>query len=225
VVVHDFMHQALDRGVGAAPWWKRPFLQFEAARTRRWETEIVKKPSDLLTSNDKDRDIAQNITGRRDVVTRYSEIDPLYAGIKRDPAKLRKGVIFFWGLMSRPENEDAMVWFASEILPKIRRHRPHARLVIAGAEPSKAVLALKGEPIDVLGFVKDPVPIFESVEMAVAPLRLGSGLKIKVVEFLAAGIPTVATNVGAEGVKPSPFLVVANEPEAFAQACLKFLSE
>lgn len=61
--------------------------------------------------------------------------------------------------------------------------------------------------------------------LAVAPLRQGGGIKIKVIEYLAAGIPTVASPVGAEGVRPSPLLRVCADSAEFVSACLDILAQ
>jgi glycosyltransferase involved in cell wall biosynthesis len=220
LVVHDLFHQALERRSAAARGWKRSLLQIEAGRTRAWEARILKRPDRLVCINDKDRDLIATFAGRRDVEVRYPVVDERYRTVRRSSDRIRPGMVLFWGLMSRAENEDAALWFVREVLPQIRRDRPGVRFCIAGASPSESVRSLAGPNVEVLGFVQDPVALFESAEVAVAPLRLGSGIKIKVVEFLAAGLPTVATSVGAEGVRPSELLMVADSAEHFARACL-----
>ena len=65
----------------------------------------------------------------------------------------------------------------------------------------------------VTGFVDDPSDLFATLDIAVAPLRLGSGVKIKVFETIDAGIPTVVTQVGGEGIPSHPLLDVAAGPD------------
>ncbi len=223
LVVHDLFFQALQRRAEGCRGWRRIFWQWESRRTRRWEATVLRRPQRLLTLNDKDRELIRECSGRTDAEVRYPVADARYREVVRQRARIRPDTLLFWGLMSRSENEDAVTWFAQEVLPRVRQRRPGARFLIAGANPGPNVQALAGPGIEVLGFVEDPLPLFSEVAMAVAPLRLGSGIKIKVVEYLAAGIPTVATTAGAEGIRPSPLLTVANSAEELAAACLRVL--
>jgi glycosyltransferase involved in cell wall biosynthesis len=225
VVVHDLLHQALERRAAAAPPGIRRLLQWEAARTRRWESRVLRRATRILTLNEKDRNLIVQISGRTDVEVRYPTVDECFRQVSRDPSGIERDTILFWGHMSRMENVDAALWFAGSILPRIQRIRPAARLLIAGAAPAPEVVSLAGGNVEVLGFVEDPVRLFSRVSLGVAPLRLGSGIKIKVIEYLAARIPTVATPVGAEGVRPSPYLNVAETEEEFAACCCVWLNQ
>jgi len=225
LVVHDLFHQAHERRAAQASGPARLFWEWEAARTKRWESRVISGASEVITLTDKDRDMAQDISGRTDITVRYPDVDTVYHGIaaRRGP-KIVRGSILFWGQMSRRENEDAAIWFVREILPSIRLRRPDARLVIAGAGPGPSVMRLACEHVEVPGFVADPAGCFESAEIAVAPLRLGAGIKIKVAEYLAAGIPAVATSVGAEGIRPSSLLRVADSAADFSNACVALMA-
>jgi glycosyltransferase involved in cell wall biosynthesis len=224
LVVHDVLHQALERRSVGARGWARWMYRLEGARTRRWESKVLRRAGRVLTLTDKDRDLIRICAGRTDVEVRYPVVDECYRRVRRGPETVERDTILFWGQMSRQENVDAVRWFAEAVLPAIRRERPSVRFLIAGANPTPEVRALVGAGVEVLGFVEDPVALFGRVGMAVAPLRLGSGIKIKVIESLAAGIPTVATPVGAEGVRPEPLLTVATEPEEFARRCCERLA-
>lgn len=225
LVVHDLCHQALGRRAQGYHGWHRCFYEWEAKRTRRWEASVLQRPQRLLTLNEKDRDLIRDCSGRTDVEVRYPRVDECYRRVVRSPATIRPETILFWGLMSRAENEDAVTWFRNEVLPLIWQRRPAVKFIIAGANPGPAVRALAGPRVEVLGFVEDPLPLFSEMAMAVAPLRQGSGIKIKVVEYLAAGIPTVASPIGAEGIRPSPLLAVQTVAAEFAAACLVSLSK
>ena len=224
VVVHDVLHQALERRAEGAGGWRRRWLRWEAGRTRRWEASVLAKAGRVLTLNEKDRELIRACSGRTDVEVRYPVVDDCYRRVRRDPARVERETLLFWGQMSRQENVDAARWFVEAVLPRIRVMHPGVRLLIAGAAPAEGVRSLAGNGVEVLGFVEDPVTLFERVGVAVAPLRLGSGIKIKVIESLAAGIPTVATPVGAEGVRPDPLLSVAETAEDFARSCCERLA-
>ena len=104
----------------------------------------------------------------------------------------------FWGAMNRLENENAVTNFMKNIWPLVDKE--NTKFYIVGANPSKKILNLKSENIIVTGFVEDPNEYFEIMDLSVTPLLLGAGIKIKVLESLAAKIAVITTNVGAEGI-------------------------
>jgi len=225
LVVHDLFYQAHERKAARASALMKAFWRREARRTRLWEATMIASATEVFTLTEKDRYAAERISGRSDVVVRYPEVEEIYHRIAkvRGP-HISKGMILFWGQMSRIENEDAVIWFVREILPSIRLARPHVRLVIAGANPGPAVLKLASQCVEVTGFIPDPIPIFQAAEIAVAPLRLGAGIKIKVAEYVAAGIPTVVTSIGAEGIRPSPLLQVSDKATGIISLCVSLIA-
>jgi glycosyltransferase involved in cell wall biosynthesis len=137
-------------------------------------------------------------------------------------------VVLFVGYLSRPENIDAVEWLLTDIWPVVRRAVPQARLRIIGAGApaflSDQIAAAEGA--EWLGFVDDLNPIYADSAVAVAPLRLGAGVKFKVVEAMAAGLPVVATPVGAEGIgDESLFFAVANTAPELAAALIEGLTD
>jgi len=113
-------------------------------------------------------------------------------------------LLFVGGYLHRP-NEDAAVFLAQNILPHIRIRCPSARLILVGADPTPRVKALASDVIEVTGPVDDASlkRLYETARVVLAPLRVGAGVKGKVVEALHEGVPVVTTPVGAQGM---PFL-------------------
>ena len=101
-------------------------------------------------------------------------------------------------------NIDAALYFASKTWPLIHARRPELRLVIVGAQPAKAILALREQAITVTGTVDDVRPYYQSALMSVVPLRVGGGTRLKVLEAMAAGTPVISTTLGAEGLAVTP---------------------
>lgn len=140
----------------------------------------------------------------------------------------RPGEIVFTGTLCWGPNVDAALWMAREILPRIRERVPEARLRLVGREPAPEVRALGELPgVEVVGSVPDVWPELFRASLAVAPLRMGSGTRIKILEAAAAHLPVVSTTVGAEGLDfPSPStLRRADEPASFARACIELLQD
>lgn len=224
LVVHDLFHEAIGRRSANAKGIARMAYGWESRRTEHWEASIFKVAGSITTLTQKDSLKICRMGGRDNVTVRYPNKQPS-ANYRRSSETIRKHSILFFGQMSRDENVDGVCWFAEKILPRIRSVVPDAHFVIAGANPKAEVMRLASDCVEVTGFVDDPEVLFSAAHIAVAPLRLGAGIKIKVVEYIAAGIPTVATPIGAEGVESSPLLRIAIDEADCASACLQFLDK
>ncbi len=135
----------------------------------------------------------------------------------RDPE-----TVLFLGTLSYEANVHGLEWFVARVMPLLLLERPTLRLQIAGIEPSPSVLALSSDHVEVLGPVPDPLPILQRASCSIAPLFVGGGTRIKILESLAAGCPVVSTAVGAEGLElPAGAISLASDPEAFCAAILR----
>ena len=149
------------------------------------------------------------------VDTRYFSPDAT-AGVPVRPAHL-----VFTGSMDWLPNEDGMLYFVREILPRIRQVEPSATLSIIGRSPTPAVQRLaETAGIEVTGRVDDVRPHVAAGAIYVVPLRIGGGTRLKIFEAMAMGKAVVSTTVGAEGlpVTPGRDVIIADEPARFAEA-------
>lgn len=141
-----------------------------------------------------------------------------------DPATLPEmgtHSLVFTGKMDYRPNVDAMLWFASEILPLIRQQTPNVRLYIVGQQPHPRLDVLRSNPaVTITGRVDSVQPYLNSAAVYIAPLRMGSGTRLKLLEALASGCTIVATEIAAAGLVPEVkhHMVIADEPLAFARA-------
>jgi glycosyltransferase involved in cell wall biosynthesis len=139
----------------------------------------------------------------------------------------RHGVLFVGGFWHKP-NADGVAWFIKEIWPLVLAEAPDCRFFVVGSNPGREVFAMGKAPnVEVLGFVPDLGPLYDSARVCVAPLRFGAGVKGKVGQSMAHGLPVVATSVGAEGMQlqDGEHLLIADEPEAFAHHVLRLLQD
>ena len=111
----------------------------------------------------------------------------------------RRGIAFIAGFGHRP-NVDAACYLAREIMPLVRQHGDGLPCLLAGTAMPEVVTALAAPDIEILGAVPDLDEVFSRVRLTVAPLRYGAGIKGKVLNSLAAGIPCVMTPIAAEGL-------------------------
>ncbi|HUS16326.1 MAG TPA: glycosyltransferase family 4 protein, partial [Chloroflexia bacterium] len=137
------------------------------------------------------------------------------------------GTLLFVGNFNHPPNVDAAVWLVEAILPIVRAECPGVRLLLVGKDPPSAVRALASAGVAVTGTVPEVAPYLREATVFVAPLRQGGGMRIKVLEALASGIPVITTPVGAAGIvaQPGRDLLVAEDAAAFAAAALRALED
>lgn len=136
--------------------------------------------------------------------------------------------LIYVGNFAYPPNEDGFFFFIREILPRIRESCP-AHFFAVGLAPTPAMLkaAAADAAITVTGAVPDVRAYYALADVAVVPLRVGSGTKLKLIEALAMGLPVVSTPVGAEGFELSADapLRVADSARAFADAVVALLKD
>lgn len=143
------------------------------------------------------------------------------------PTPAEGGILFVAGF-AHPPNVDAACWLVREILPRVRQAVPGARLILAGSNPTRDVLALAGDGVEVTGSLSaDALAArYAAARVAVVPLRFGAGVKLKVVEALQQGLPLVTTPVGVQGLPGlGGILPVAEAPEAIAEALVRLLRD
>ena len=129
--------------------------------------------------------------------------------------------VVFTGAMDYWPNVDAVVWFAHEVLPRIRSAEPAARFYVVGMNPDATVRALNGE-VTVTGRVPDVRPYLQHAAVVVAPLRVARGIQNKVLEAMAMAKPVVASTACAAALsaRADTDICVASDAESFAAATL-----
>lgn len=200
---------------------KKWLYKIEGKRIGNYEKDLVQKNSHitLVSAKDKERIGLDHIH----VVPNGVDMEQF---IPADSAR-RKGQIVFSGNMNYLPNIHAVKWFVKYCFPMIRESVPNATFVIAGANPSNAVRKLhNGQTIIVTGYVDSLVDILTSSEVAIAPMRSGSGMQNKILEAMACGIPVVTTHNGLEGIfaKNNEEILVADVPELFAQSIISLMN-
>jgi len=135
--------------------------------------------------------------------------------------------LLFVGHFEHNPNVDAMLWFCRSILPLIRDRIPDGTLTIVGDSAPPEVRALAGDGVNVAGWVPDLTPYLRSNCVSIAPLRFGSGMKGKIGEAMAAGLPVVTTTFGAEGMNLQHDItaLIADSPHEFATAVVRLWTD
>ena len=133
--------------------------------------------------------------------------------------------IVFTGTMDYWPNVDAVIWFAREVLPRIRQHDACARFHVVGMKPQRAVRALQSDAVNVTGRVDDVRPYLRHARTVVAPLRVARGIQNKVLEAMAMGRPTIVTSAAAVALsaRVGVELEVADDSATFATKVLALM--
>lgn len=117
------------------------------------------------------------------------------SSVKREP---QKKDILFYGAMARKENSLSAIWFIDNVLPLIKDM--NIRFVILGSNPPENLKSKESKRVHITGFVDTIDPYFSSSMCFVAPLLLGAGIKVKIIEALSSGIPVLTNDIGIEGI-------------------------
>jgi glycosyltransferase involved in cell wall biosynthesis len=218
---HDITYQAFYRKYQSSSFYKKLFYKFEFERFKQWELQSLKKMHKIIVHNTKDADILYSEDFSKEKITVIKPyVNPIFKNLNRN--KKEDNSLIFWGAMNRIENEDAILWFLQNILPKIQQKNSDIKIYIVGNEPSEKLKKFKNDQILITGFVENPIEYFEKASLAIAPLRIGAGIKVKVLESLAAGLKVISTDVGAEGIQDEN-LIIANTEEEFSNKVLRHI--
>lgn len=146
---------------------------------------------------------------------------------KNRTARAKGSYILFVGNLAYEPNIDAALYFSNIIFPLVLQTVPNAKLYIVGSHPPPQVLSLRSNRIEVTGYVHSVIPYYEMADVVVCPLRIGGGVKVKVLEALNAGKAIVSTSIGAQGLnhKGCQAIAIADDAPHFAQGVVRLLND
>jgi sugar transferase (PEP-CTERM/EpsH1 system associated) len=203
---HNVESEILERYSKNARSAARSLYARSAARSlERYERWFVNQCDMHVVVSERDSDVlVRRYATRAPVVVVENGIPLDYFSASDGTARERFRVLFS-GAMDYHANVEAVVWFAREAWPAIRAATPRAVFTIVGRNPAPAVRVLAAQPgIEVTGTVPDVRPYYREAMVAIVPLRVGGGTRIKILEAMAAGVPVVSTGLGAEGLAAAP---------------------
>jgi glycosyltransferase involved in cell wall biosynthesis len=206
--------------------WKRALFEMEWRKLRACEADACRRAALTVTVSDDDRQRLEELGAGIRAVPIPTGVDTRYFTPRPDAEVA--GRLVFSGSMDWHPNEDAVCYFADEILPRIRADIPGASFTIVGRNPSARVRELAARPgIVVTGTLDDVRPSIAEGSVYVVPLRAGSGTRIKIFEALSMGKAVVSTSVGAEGLalESGRHFLAADTAHDFAQAVIRLLRD
>jgi glycosyltransferase involved in cell wall biosynthesis len=207
---------------------RRLFAALEWRKLRAYELGACRRADIVLTVTPQDREtfIANGIPPEK--------VFALPVGVDTErlrpiPLFLEFGKVTTLGTMSWPPNADAVRYFIESIYPRIKSELPEARFTVIGANPPPEIrsLASRDSSIEVTGYVDDIRAALDGTGAFVVPLRIGSGIRVKILDAMAMGLPIVTTSIGCEGIEliPGEHALVADNPAHFAESVIRLLRD
>ncbi|HVA62086.1 MAG TPA: glycosyltransferase [Terriglobales bacterium] len=226
---HNVEHLIFERFAELEPGWaKRWYARLEGGAVRRAEGRALGRAQLALACSETDRALLARLHPQLELAVVPNVVE-VAAEAASAPAGGPAAVVLFQGSMDWYPNRDAVEYFAHEILPLIRAEQPAVKFVVAGRNPPRALVeGLAGRTeIEFTGAVAAMEPYLQAATLAVVPLRLGSGTRIKILEACAAGRAVVSTTMGAEGLelRNGGEIALADGPTDFARQVILLLRD
>ncbi len=200
--------------------------RWEYLRSLRYELRLLPKADRVQVCSKDNADYLESflpvLKGRVD--------DGYRAGIDTSLYDFRESgrepfTLLFLGSFRHLPNQEALNWFVKNVYPKIRAAEPRAKLIIIGSDPPPRHSLPADASIELVGFVEDVREPLLRYSVFLCPILSGSGVRVKLLEAFAAGIPVVSTRLGAEGLASSDgeICALADDPDAFAAKILELI--
>jgi len=224
---HDVYFQSIARRLPfmSSPT-ERASASFEYLRALRYELRLLPKVDRIQVCSRENADyllsFLPQLRGRID--------DSFRAGVDTSIYRFCTGgrepyTMLFLGSFRHLPNQEALWWFVQQVLPRVTAEEPRARLVVIGSEPPARHSLPAAANIELVGFVEDVRESLGTYSLFVCPILSGSGVRVKLLEAFAAGIPVVSTRLGAEGLaeKDGEICALADRPEDFARRIVELM--
>jgi GT2 family glycosyltransferase/glycosyltransferase involved in cell wall biosynthesis len=230
---HDIYFQSIARGLPLMPGTlARIKARYEYLRALRYELRMLPRCDRVQVCTPKNGEYLAGFLPRKSAL-RGRLLAGLRAGIDTarydfSPAGREPFTMLFLGSFRHGPNIVALDWFVDEVLPGIVTRRPEARLIVVGSDaPPRHPYADLAPAVEIRGFVEDIREPLGRYAVFVCPVRSGSGVRVKLLEAFASGIPVVSTRIGAEGLadQDAEFCLLADQPETFADKVLQLFDD
>jgi glycosyltransferase involved in cell wall biosynthesis len=229
---HDVYFQSIARRLpymtGAI---EKVVARWEYLRALRYELRLLPRADRIQVCSRDNAEYLESflpqLRGRIDAEYRAG-IDTTWYDFK--PIGREPFTLLFLGSFRHLPNAEALQWFVNDVYPRVRAAEPQARLIVIGSDPPPrhSLPSQMGEDaIELVGFVKDVRESLSRYAVFVCPILSGSGVRVKLLEAFAAGIPVVSTRLGAEGLAETDgdICALADDPAGFARRTVELLQD
>ena len=208
---------------------KKTLLSVECAKMRSYEGRVCRDADAVLAVSEVDRRALTDTGAEASKIT----VIPIAVDCQQIQSIQRVSAsqeILMVSTLFYPPNADGVRWFINQVYPLVRQAVPDATLTIIGPRPPKDItqFAIRNSQfVTVTGYVPDLQPYLERAALTVVPVRAASGMRVRILEALARGIPVVTTTTGVEGIDAvhGEHLLIADEPQSFAMEVVRLLQD
>jgi polysaccharide biosynthesis protein PslH len=210
----------------APTWMGRARARVDVWKWRSYEGGLLRRVQRTVAVSEIDATTFRRLVPSASVVVRPSGAD-LRSLHYVDHGENRSDRLIMTGTLGYLPNLDAAHWMMERILPRVRRVRPSARLILVGASAPDSLRERGGGAVEIVGRVPDVRPFLDGADLFVAPLRAGGGTRLKLLETFAVGLPAVATTIASAGiaVRHGVDVATADDEEAFADEVIRLLDD
>ena len=220
-VVHRRMSSVESR---RGRWLRAAYSAAQAPLLRAYETKTIRSADTVICPSSDDRDWLRALDGSAKIEVAPSGLNTgEYVEVPPPP---ERPVAVFVGDQTYRPNRQAADWLASKIAPAVWRTLPEAEFLVVGRGYRPSTTTNGASAFRYMGYVSDVTSVVAASKVVLAPLLAGGGMKLKVLEGMAAGRPVVATSIGAAGIdaEGDRDLMIADGVEAYSQALISVLS-
>lgn len=225
LVEHDVLSVLFSkRGKLENHFFRKIILSARAGKKRFEENNWYRKFRRIIVFSDNDKDVICRLysINKEDI-----SVIPLGIALKDYPLleKSEKAYdLIFVANFSHHPNVDAVLYFYKKILPLIKNGLSHISVVIAGPNLPEniKILAKSDRNIILTGYIRDILKIYSKAKIAIVPIRYGTGMRYKILEAMALGVPVVSTSIGASGILTEN-IRIADTPKEFADSVVELL--
>ncbi len=200
----------------------------QAGRIRRFERAMCQLADAVIAVSEEDAEALRPFRADAQIPVIASGIFVDSYEAAQTAQDLGGDALVFTGKMDYRPNVDAMLWFGLSVFPAVRHHCPHVQLHIVGQMPHPRLDALRAVPgIHLTGRVDSVVPYLRGAAVYIAPLRMGSGTRLKLLEAMAARCAIVATTTAAAGLNAETraAMKICDDPQEMAETIVQLLQD
>jgi glycosyltransferase involved in cell wall biosynthesis len=225
--LHNIEYELVLRRARNSTGIRRAVMTLDGRKLRREELTLCRDADLVLTPSDRERHVLLAVGGMPPVHTIPNTIDTDTTALMPCKSGSAEPHLLFVGPTHVDANRDGIVWFLREVFPILRQTVPGAVVDVVGGKAPPDVAAFASPQVRIHGYVADLDPLLREASVAIVPLRVGGGTRLKILNSLAHGIPTVSTAVGAEGLdlEGGTDLLIGDDPETFASQIAKLVQD
>jgi len=216
----DAWYRNVEADIVVATGARRRLLPLQLRWVRRFEATRYRRFSRVVVVSDEDRDALKSLDPTMPVEVIPNGVDLVFFGAPVEGHAGDPHRIVFTGIMKYPPNVAAAEFLVKRVLPLVRAEHPEVHVALVGRNPAPRVEALASPGVvEVTGEVDDLRPWLAGSRVYLCPMVSGTGIKDKLLEAMAAGLPCVSTPLGAQGLQAEPgrdLLIASNEHELAA---------